>query len=72
MGIMRYRPEEIVTKLREVEVLVGQGKACIDAIRQVQSTERAFCRTKRPHSALGYRPPAPETIIPMDQETVMH
>jgi len=26
----------------------------------------------KPHSALGYRPPAPETIIPMDQETVMH
>ena len=28
--------------------------------------------TKRPHSALGYRPPAPETIVPMDQEPVMH
>jgi hypothetical protein len=24
MGIKRYRPEEIVTKLRQVEVLVGQ------------------------------------------------
>ena len=23
-------------------------------------------------SALGYRPPAPETIVPMDQEPVMH
>ena len=28
--------------------------------------------TKRPHSALGYRPPAPETIAPMDQRPVMH
>jgi hypothetical protein len=25
MGIKRHRPEEIVTKLRQVEVLVGQG-----------------------------------------------
>ena len=28
--------------------------------------------TKRPHSALGYRPPAPEAIIPMDQRPIMH
>ena len=25
-----------------------------------------------PHSALGYRPPAPETIRQMDQQLVMH
>ena len=28
--------------------------------------------TKRPHIALGYRPPAPETIVQMDQRPVMH
>ena len=28
--------------------------------------------TKRPHSALGYRPPAPEAIVPMDQRPIMH
>ncbi len=28
--------------------------------------------TKRPHSALGYRPPAPETIIPMETRPIMH
>lgn len=28
--------------------------------------------TKRPHSALGYRPPAPETIVPMDPRPIMH
>ena len=28
--------------------------------------------TKRPHSALGYHPPAPETIVPVDQGLVMH
>jgi len=27
---------------------------------------------KRLHSALGYRPPAPETIVLMDQEPVTH
>jgi len=28
--------------------------------------------TKRPHSALGYRPPAPAAIIQMDQRPIMH
>ena len=30
MGIKRHKPEEIVTQLRQVEVLVGQGMASID------------------------------------------
>jgi len=38
MGIKRYKPEEIVTKLRKIEVLSGQGMPRVDAIRQVQIT----------------------------------
>ena len=44
MGIKRHRPEEIVTKLRQVEVLVGRGLARIDAIREVQIREQTFYR----------------------------
>jgi len=33
---------------------------------------RKHYNTKRPHSALGYRPPAPETIIPMDRTPSMN
>ena len=44
MAIKRHKPEEIVTKLRQVEVLVGQGVARIDAIREVQITEQTFYR----------------------------
>ena len=47
MGIKRHRPEEIVTKLRQVEVLVGQGLARIDAIREVQITEQTFYRWQK-------------------------
>ncbi|MFP6690498.1 MAG: transposase, partial [Alphaproteobacteria bacterium] len=28
--------------------------------------------TKRPHSTLGYRPAAPETVVPMYQKPAMH
>jgi transposase InsO family protein len=58
MALKRNKPEEIVTKLRQVEVLVGQW--------------RRHYNTKRPHSALGYRPPAPEAVVPMDLKPAMH
>jgi hypothetical protein len=40
MGIKRHKPEEIVTILRQVEVLVGQGMVRLDAIRQIRITEQ--------------------------------
>lgn len=36
MATKRHKPEEIVTRLRQVEVLVGRGMAGVDAIRQVR------------------------------------
>ena len=53
MGIKSHRPEEIVTKLRQVEVLVGQGLARIDAIRQVQITEQTFYRWRKQYGGMG-------------------
>ena len=47
MGIKRYKPEEIVTKLRQVEVLVGQGMARIDAIRQISIIEQTYYRWRK-------------------------
>ena len=47
MGIKRHRPEEIVIKLRQVEVLVGQGLARIDAIMEIQITEQTFYRWQK-------------------------
>ena len=42
MANKRPRPEEIVTKLRQVEVLTGQGMPRLDAIRQIGVTEQTF------------------------------
>ena len=53
MGIKRHRPKEIVTKLRQVEVLVGQGMACIDAIREIQITEQTFYRWRKQYGGMG-------------------
>src|SRR5690242_8243330 len=35
MARKRYKPEEIVAKLRQVDVLVSQGQNMVDAIRQI-------------------------------------
>jgi putative transposase len=35
MARKRYKPEEIVAKLRQVDVLVSQGQTMVDAIRQI-------------------------------------
>jgi len=53
MAIKRHKPEEIVTKLRQVEVLVGQGVARIDAIREVQITEQTFYCWRKQYGGMG-------------------
>lgn len=43
----RHKPEEIVTKLRQVDVMVSQGSSVADAIRAIGVTEVAPGRTAR-------------------------
>ena len=44
MAKRRYRPEEIVIKLRQVEVLQSQGMAATDAIHQIGVSEVTYYR----------------------------
>ena len=58
----RFRDEllngEIFYSLKEAQIIIEEW--------------RKHYNTKRPHSALGYRSPAPETIVPMATRPVMH
>jgi hypothetical protein len=121
MAGKREKPEDIVLKLRQVEVLQGQGRSFPDAVLQIGVIVQTYCRwrkdyggmnrdllkrlkeletenarlkhvvadlsldklilserwrrhynTVRPHSALGSRPPAPESMMPMEQRPTMH
>ena len=47
MANKRPKPEDIVTKLRQVEVLTGQGMPRLDAIRQIGVTEQTYYRWKK-------------------------
>jgi transposase-like protein len=48
----RYKPEEIVTKLRQVDVLVSQGGSVVDAIRQIGISEVTYYRWRREFGGL--------------------
>ena len=39
-----HTPEEIVAKLRQAEVLVGQGQTVADAVRSIGVTEPTYYR----------------------------
>jgi len=58
----RFRDEllngEIFCSLSEAQIIIEQW--------------RRFYNTRRPHSALGYRPPAPETFIPLSETPPVH
>ena len=57
----RFRDEllngEVFHTLREAQILIERW--------------RRLYNTVRPHSALNYRPPAPETFVQMDQRPTM-
>ncbi len=47
MGGKREKPEDIVLKLRQVEVLQGQGKPLADAVRQIGATVQTYYRWRK-------------------------
>ena len=48
----RHKPEEIVVKLRQVDVLVAQGKPVAEAIRTIGVTEVTYYRWKQEYGGL--------------------
>jgi transposase-like protein len=52
MARKRPTPEEIVAKLRQVDVLVSQGKSVADAVRSIGTTEVTYYRWRREYGGL--------------------
>jgi putative transposase len=48
----KHTPEEIVAKLRQVDVLVSQGAPVADAVRQIAITEVTYYRWRREYGGL--------------------
>ena len=52
MARKRHKAEEIVAKLRQVDVLVSQGQMVADAIRQIGVTEVTYYRWRQEFGGL--------------------
>ena len=52
MARKRFKPEEIVAKLRQVDVLVSQGQNMVDAIRQIGVSEVTYYRWRQEFGGL--------------------
>ena len=47
-----YTPEQIINKLREAEILLGQGVSVIEASRKIGVTEQTYYRWRREYGGM--------------------
>jgi len=54
MGMVRrsYRPEQIIQKVREAEVLVSEGSTIGEAARKIGVTEQTYYRWRREYGGM--------------------
>ena len=52
MPSKKHKPEEIVAKLRQVDVLVSQGHTVADAVRSIGVTEVTYYRWRQEYGGL--------------------
>jgi len=52
MARKRHKPEEIVAKLRQVDVLTSQGRSVAEAVRTIGVTEVTYYRGRQEYGGL--------------------
>jgi putative transposase len=52
MPMMRYKPEQIVTLLRQIEVAVANGKTTPQACKEAQITAQTYYRWRKEYGGL--------------------
>ena len=52
MAAKRYSPETIIRKLREAEVLQGQGKTIAQVVKKLGITEQTFYRWRKEYGGM--------------------
>ena len=53
MGGKREKPEDIILKPRQVEVLQGQGEPLADAVRQISVTVQTYYRWRKEYGGMS-------------------
>jgi len=50
---IQFKPEQIINKLREAEVLISQGSTIGQASRKIGITEQTYYRWRREYGGIG-------------------
>ena len=65
MARKHHKPEEIVAKLPQVDVLTGQGKSIAEAVKTIAVTETTYFRWRAEYG--GMKPPPAQPCWPAGQ-----
>lgn len=52
MAIKRYRPEQIIAKLREADVLLSQGHTVVNVIKALEISEVTYYRWRKEYGGM--------------------
>lgn len=52
MSRKRFKPEQIIAKLREVEVLLGRGISAAEAVRKISVSEQTYYRWRKEYGGM--------------------
>lgn len=52
MGAKRYKPEEIISKLREAEVLLAEGVSVAEVVRRLGVTQVTYYRWRKEYGGM--------------------
>ena len=53
MARMKYTVEQIIVKLREIEILCAQGKSVAEASRQAEISEQTYYRWRKQYGGMN-------------------
>ena len=53
MPAKKHKPEEIIGKLREVEIMLGQGGTTAEACRRIAVSEQTYYRWRKEYGGMG-------------------
>ena len=68
MSRKRYPPEQIIRILREVEVLISQGRTTTEAARQIGIVDQTYCRWRKEYG--GMRVDQAKQLKVLDKENL--
>jgi len=70
MPSKKHKPEEIIGKLREAEIVLAQGASAAEACRRIAVSEQTYYRWRKDYGEACLQVPAMRSIVGRQAEVV--